>query len=92
MHTRIILAAVLALAPMTVGAATHSAWAQSWTHQQVAPGYETWRGTDSRGDWWGTTQQFQNGTRFDRIFGPTPGQTSYCTTNRIGDSVVTQCF
>jgi hypothetical protein len=54
----------------------------------VAPNYETWRGTDSRGgDWWGTTQQFQNGSRFDRIFGPTPGQTKYCTTNVIGGSV-----
>jgi hypothetical protein len=89
MHTRIILAALLALATI----ATHSAKAQNWTHQQVAPGYETWHGTDARGDeWWGTTQQFQNGTRFDRIFGPTPNDTKVCTTNRFGNSVVTRCY
>jgi hypothetical protein len=35
MHTRIILAAVLALATI----ATPSAMAQNWTRQQVAPGW-----------------------------------------------------
>jgi hypothetical protein len=91
MRTRIILAAVLALAPVALGAATPTL-AQSWTHQQVAPGYETWRGTDQRGDWWGTTQQFQNGSRFDRIFGPTPNDTKVCTTNRFGNSMTTRCY
>jgi hypothetical protein len=84
----LILAAAIAL--MALGTAT-PACAQNWTRQQLGPGYESWRGTDSRGDWWGTTQQFQNGSRFDRIFGPTPAQTKYCTTSRIGGSVVTQC-
>jgi hypothetical protein len=89
MHTRIILAAVLALATIAVP----SVMAQSWTHQQLGPDYETWRGTDSRGGgWWGTTQQFQNGSRFDRIFGPTPNDSKVCTTNRFGNSVVTRCY